>query len=216
MRNTKAKSESTSGDTRVLRPPAEALYVSELETLMKGDKDARPPGWKLSPRSVRSFIWGSDKPKISRKFYGDDTLVERAVIGLASNRGLLLVGERARPNRCFPSYCPPPFPELRPMSYRAAPAPRNTASSTPGTLPCSWPKAQVERRWSPRAVQPGERHSRSSWVALPCRTFRRSTPQVGRGYCCRRSPPAMHERLPRLRRDTGPRHSRKMRSSIPK
>jgi MoxR-like ATPase len=42
---------------------------------------------------VRSFICGDDKLKIARKFYGDDTLVERAIIGLASNRGLLLVGE---------------------------------------------------------------------------------------------------------------------------
>jgi MoxR-like ATPase len=42
---------------------------------------------------VRSFICGSEKPKISRKFYGDDALVERAIIGLAGNRGLLLVGE---------------------------------------------------------------------------------------------------------------------------
>jgi MoxR-like ATPase len=69
------------------------LYAEELAALAKADKDARPPGWKLSPRAVRAFVCGSDKPRISRKFYGDDTLVERAIIGLASNRGLLLVGE---------------------------------------------------------------------------------------------------------------------------
>ena len=28
-----------------------------------------------------------------RKFFGDDALVERAIIGLSSNRGLMLVGE---------------------------------------------------------------------------------------------------------------------------
>jgi MoxR-like ATPase len=76
----------------VLRPPAEELYADELEALGKADKDERPPGWKLSPRAVRTFICG-DKSKISRKFYCDDTLVERAIIGLASNRGLLFVGE---------------------------------------------------------------------------------------------------------------------------
>jgi MoxR-like ATPase len=47
----------------------------------------------MSPRAVRSFICGSKSPKIQRKFYGDDVLVERAIVGLAGNRGLLLVGE---------------------------------------------------------------------------------------------------------------------------
>jgi MoxR-like ATPase len=93
MKNSKAKDESTSRAGQVLRPAAEELYAEELDTLARGDKNPRPPGWKLSPRAVRTFICGGDKPKISRKFYGDDTLVERAVIGLASNRGLLLVGE---------------------------------------------------------------------------------------------------------------------------
>jgi MoxR-like ATPase len=95
MKATKSKEEPTppGGNGQVLRPPAEELFAEELDALAKADKEARPPGWKLSPRAVRSFICGSDKPKISRKFYGDDTLVERAIIGLASNRGLLLVGE---------------------------------------------------------------------------------------------------------------------------
>jgi MoxR-like ATPase len=51
----------------------------------------RPAGPSAS--SVRSFICGSKSPKIDCKFYGDDVLVERAVVGLAGNRGLLLVGE---------------------------------------------------------------------------------------------------------------------------
>ncbi len=93
MKNAKAKHESTNREGAVLRPSAEELYADELEALSKADKDPRPPGWKLSPRAVRNFICGSEKPKISRKFYGDDTLVERSAIGLASNRGLLLVGE---------------------------------------------------------------------------------------------------------------------------
>jgi MoxR-like ATPase len=80
-------------DNKVLRPPAEIQYAEELRELAAADKEPRPPGWKLSPRAVRSFICGCDRPQITRKFYGDDTLVERAVIGLAGNRGLLLVGE---------------------------------------------------------------------------------------------------------------------------
>jgi len=76
-----------------LRAPAEILQAKELEALVAADKDPRPPGWKLSPKAVRSFICGSDKPLIRRKFFGDDVLVERAIVGLASNRGVLLVGE---------------------------------------------------------------------------------------------------------------------------
>ncbi len=79
--------------TSVLRPPAEIRYADELAALAQGDKAPRPPGWKLSPRAVRAFICGSKTPKIDRKFFGDDVLVERAIVGLAGNRGLLLVGE---------------------------------------------------------------------------------------------------------------------------
>lgn len=78
---------------KALRPPAEKIYEAELSALAAADKEARPPGWKLSPRAVKSFICGSDKPLVRRKFFGDDVLVERAIVGLASNRGLLLVGE---------------------------------------------------------------------------------------------------------------------------
>src|SRR5262245_41420230 len=78
---------------RVLRPPAEVHFADDLAALAKSDKDPRPPGWKLSPRAVRSFICGSKTPKIARKFFGDDVLIERAIIGLAGNRGLLMVGE---------------------------------------------------------------------------------------------------------------------------
>ena len=77
----------------VLREPMEVLYAGQLKALAKADKHPRPPGWQLSPRAVRDFICGRVKPKIPRKFYGDDTLVERAIIGLAGNRGLMLAGE---------------------------------------------------------------------------------------------------------------------------
>ena len=78
---------------KILRPPVEILYADELQLLAKYDKEPKPPGWKLSPKAVRAFICGSKSPKIGRKFYGDDVMVERAIVGLASNRGLLLVGE---------------------------------------------------------------------------------------------------------------------------
>ena len=79
--------------TQALRPPAEVLFAEELAALEKADKYARPPGWKLSPKAVRAFICGLKSPAIERKFFGDDVLIERAIIGLAGNRGLLLVGE---------------------------------------------------------------------------------------------------------------------------
>jgi MoxR-like ATPase len=79
--------------TIVLRPPAEICFAEELAALAKADKNPRPPGWKLSPKAVRSFICGSKTPPIARKFFGDDVLIERAIIGLAGNRGLLMVGE---------------------------------------------------------------------------------------------------------------------------
>src|SRR5271157_871756 len=77
----------------VLRPSAETLYANELRTLAEVDRDPRPPGWTLSPRAVRSFLCGGERPPIRRKFYGDDSMVERAIVSLSSNRGLMLVGE---------------------------------------------------------------------------------------------------------------------------
>jgi MoxR-like ATPase len=89
-----------------LRPPAEIVYARELSALAANDQGPKPNGWKLSPRAVKTFIVGSDgeplqhewegkrtETIITRKFYGDDVLIERATISLAGNRGLLLVGE---------------------------------------------------------------------------------------------------------------------------
>ena len=49
----------------------------------------------MSPQAVRDFILGKELEDITikRKFYGDDALVERAIITLSGNRGLMLVGE---------------------------------------------------------------------------------------------------------------------------
>lgn len=77
----------------VLRQPAEVMYAAELAALAAADKDPKPAGWKLSPRAVRSFICGSDTPRVARKYFGDDALVERSIVTLAGNRGLLLVGD---------------------------------------------------------------------------------------------------------------------------
>jgi AAA domain (dynein-related subfamily) len=76
----------------MLREPAEVRYAAELQALAAADDAPRPPGWKLSPRAVRMFVLGGD-PAITRKFHGDAAMIDRAVVTLMSNRGLLLVGE---------------------------------------------------------------------------------------------------------------------------
>ena len=75
------------------KPLVEDLYKEELEILLKNDKYNKPQNWKLSPQAIRDFILGNDNLNIKKKFYGDDSLVERSIITLASNRGLMLIGE---------------------------------------------------------------------------------------------------------------------------
>lgn len=88
-----------------LREPAEIRYADQLEALRQNDTETPPPAWALSPRSVLRYIVGSKTPlklerngqkidvPITRKFFGDDGIVERSIVTLASERALLLVGE---------------------------------------------------------------------------------------------------------------------------
>jgi MoxR-like ATPase len=89
--------------------PAEHANAEQLAFLAAHDDGPRPPGWRLTPRAVVMFISGSggeltlppgarrdDLPAtmtIEAKFVGDRSLVERCVVTLAGERGLLLVGE---------------------------------------------------------------------------------------------------------------------------
>jgi MoxR-like ATPase len=87
----------TSGDG-ILREPAEVKYAEELEWLKSIDHGPRPSSWRLSPRMVRIFVVGSSpSDKLERpiqpKFFGDGGLVDRAIVTLASDRGLLLIGD---------------------------------------------------------------------------------------------------------------------------
>jgi MoxR-like ATPase len=78
-------------DTTILRPHAEDQYRDELEALAKADDRPRPPGWKLSPWAVTSYILG-DGETITPKYTGSRRLVEVAVATLATDRALLLLG----------------------------------------------------------------------------------------------------------------------------
>ena len=80
-------------DRPILRAPAEVVHADELARLAEADERARPAGWRLSPRAVRRFILGDERLGVKRKFYGDDALVDRCIVTLMSDRGLLLVGE---------------------------------------------------------------------------------------------------------------------------
>ena len=73
-------------------PPPEVRHAEELARLAE-EKGSRSPGWLLTPQAVVAFVCGNDRLKISRKFVGDVSLVERCVITLAGERALLLVGE---------------------------------------------------------------------------------------------------------------------------
>ncbi|GAA4128235.1 AAA family ATPase [Actinomadura keratinilytica] len=82
----------------MLRAPAEVKYADELDYLESIDDGHKPFSWRLSPRMVRTFILGSERSdgldrEIPQKWFGDRTFVERAIVTLASDRGLLLIGD---------------------------------------------------------------------------------------------------------------------------
>lgn len=79
--------------SRMQRPPAEVLHAEELDKIRRADDGPRPPGWQLTLQGVRSFVLGDDKLGIEPKFVGNPSLVDRAMVTLATSRGLMLVGE---------------------------------------------------------------------------------------------------------------------------
>ena len=75
----------------VLRPHAESLYGAELAKLAADDDRTRPPGWRLSPQAVVTYLLGDDGD-ITPKYVGPRRLIEVAVATLATDRALLLLG----------------------------------------------------------------------------------------------------------------------------
>jgi len=76
------------------RPAAEVLYADELKRLAEQDANVpRPGNWQLTPLSVLKFILGNADLKIAPKFVGSRSMLERCIVALATNRGLMLIGE---------------------------------------------------------------------------------------------------------------------------
>lgn len=78
-----------------LRLPAEVLYAEELDALVKAEKHFVPVGWRMSPRSVLTYICGGKcgKLDVTPKYIGHHRLVEIAISTLVTDRALLLIGE---------------------------------------------------------------------------------------------------------------------------
>ena len=81
--------------TNVQRLPAEELFRAEIDALIAAEKHPVPAGWRMSPRSVLTYICGGqagDTP-ITPKYIGHQRLVEIAIATLVTDRALLLIGE---------------------------------------------------------------------------------------------------------------------------
>src|SRR6202795_5403373 len=79
----------------VLRPHAEQEHQAELAALAAADDRPRPPGWRLSPWAVTTYLLGgtaADGTVITPKYVGPRRLIEVAVATLATDRALLLLG----------------------------------------------------------------------------------------------------------------------------
>ena len=88
-------SQGVTADRAPLRPHAEQAHSDELAVLAAADDRSRPPGWRLSPQAVVTYLLGGTLPTgavISPKYVGPRRLIEIAVATLATDRALLLLG----------------------------------------------------------------------------------------------------------------------------
>ena len=81
--------------TNVQRLPAEELFRAEIDALIAAEKHPVPTGWRMSPRSVLTYICGgkAGDTVITPKYIGHQRLVEIAIATLVTDRALLLIGE---------------------------------------------------------------------------------------------------------------------------
>jgi MoxR-like ATPase len=91
----KLDSPPTVSASNILRQPAETLFAEEINELIQAEKHPKPTGWRMSPRSVLTYICGGKcgKLDITPKYIGHQRLVEIAISTLVTDRALLLIGE---------------------------------------------------------------------------------------------------------------------------
>ncbi|MHA1610420.1 MAG: ATP-binding protein [Promethearchaeota archaeon] len=101
----KKNSTISNEEESIIRLPAEQKYKEELLALQQNDSYPKPLNWLLSPKMVEIYICGSKKKypckidektkkvTITTKFYGSTELVQKAIVTLASQRSLMLIGE---------------------------------------------------------------------------------------------------------------------------
>lgn len=79
----------------MLRVPAEIQFAKEIDALIAADKHDKPPGWRMSPRAVLTYICGGTvgSTTVTPKYIGHQRLVEIAIATLVTDRSLLLIGE---------------------------------------------------------------------------------------------------------------------------
>lgn len=77
------------------RLTAEQMFQDEIDALIKAEKNPIPTGWKMSPKSVLTYICGgkAGREVITPKYIGNKRLVEIAISTLVTDRALLLIGE---------------------------------------------------------------------------------------------------------------------------
>lgn len=81
--------------SEILRLPAEKQFQQEIDALIANEKNPVPTGWKMSPKSVLTYIMGgkSGGVEITPKYMGDKRIVEICIATLVTDRALLLIGE---------------------------------------------------------------------------------------------------------------------------
>lgn len=82
-------------EKKIQRLPAEQMFQQEIEALIAAEQDPVPTGWRMSPRSVLTYITGgrAGDTVITPKYIGHKRLVEIAIATLVTDRALLLIGE---------------------------------------------------------------------------------------------------------------------------
>src|SRR5437660_12066367 len=99
-------------NSKDLRQPAEIFYAEELDALIKAEKHPVPAGWRMSPRSVLTYICGGKcgKLDITPKYIGHQRLARLPFPTLWRARTCRWSGDRGtlRPRRA--GLWAPPIP----------------------------------------------------------------------------------------------------------